>query len=64
MTKSINSRPGWPRSAKSWPGSRPGVGAGVARPEQVAGKTGLEMMQAMLRGEMPYAPIARTLDFR
>jgi uncharacterized protein (TIGR00369 family) len=40
-----------------------GPGAGVARPEQVAGKTGLEVMQAMLRGELPYAPIAKTLDF-
>jgi uncharacterized protein (TIGR00369 family) len=41
-----------------------GVGCGVARPEQVAGKTGLEMMQAMLRGELPLPPIARTLDFQ
>lgn len=41
-----------------------GVGAGVSRPEQVAGKTGLEMMQAMLRGELPYPPIAQTLDFQ
>jgi uncharacterized protein (TIGR00369 family) len=41
-----------------------GVGAGVARPEQVAGKTGLETMQAMLRGELPYPPIARTLSFQ
>jgi uncharacterized protein (TIGR00369 family) len=40
-----------------------GVGAGVARPEHLAGKSGLEMMQAMLRGEVPYPPIARTLDF-
>src|SRR6476619_3611859 len=40
-----------------------GVGAGVARPDQVAGKTGLEIMQAMLRGELPYPPIAKTLDF-
>jgi len=40
-----------------------GAGPGVARPEQIAGKTGLEMMQAMLRGEIPYPPIARTLDF-
>jgi uncharacterized protein (TIGR00369 family) len=40
-----------------------GVGAGVARPEQVAGKTGIEMMQAMLRGELPYPPMAKTLDF-
>lgn len=40
-----------------------GVGPGVAAPEQLAGKTGLEMMQAMLRGEVPYPPMARTLDF-
>jgi uncharacterized protein (TIGR00369 family) len=40
-----------------------GIGAGVVRPEQLAGKSGLEMMQAMLRGEMPYPPIADTLDF-
>jgi uncharacterized protein (TIGR00369 family) len=25
--------------------------------------TGLEMMRAILRGELPYAPIAKTLDF-
>jgi len=41
-----------------------GVGAGVSRPEQVAGKTGLEMMHAMLRGELPYPPIAKTLSFQ
>ena len=40
-----------------------GPGPGVARPDQIAGKTGLEMMQAMLRGEIPFAAIARTLDF-
>ncbi|MBX3657452.1 MAG: PaaI family thioesterase [Ramlibacter sp.] len=41
-----------------------GAGPGVARPEQLAGKTGLEIMQAMLRGELPWPPIARTLDFQ
>jgi uncharacterized protein (TIGR00369 family) len=41
-----------------------GVGCGVARPEQVSGKSGLELMQMMLRGELPYAPIARTLNFQ
>lgn len=40
-----------------------GAGAGVSRPDQVAGKTGMEMMQAMLHGELPYPPIAKTLDF-
>ncbi|MGZ5196027.1 MAG: PaaI family thioesterase [Ramlibacter sp.] len=40
-----------------------GAGAGVARPEQVAGMSGVETMHAMLRGELPYPPIAKTLDF-
>ena len=40
-----------------------GAGAGVSRPDQVAGKTGLYLMHAMLRGELPYPPIAKTLDF-
>ena len=41
-----------------------GVGVGVSRPDQVAGKSGLELMQAMLRGELPFPPIAKTLDFQ
>lgn len=40
-----------------------GAGAGVARPEQVEGLDGLAVLQAMLRGELPSPPIARTLDF-
>jgi uncharacterized protein (TIGR00369 family) len=41
-----------------------GVGCGVATPEQAAARSGLELLQAMLRGELPYAPIARTLSFQ
>jgi uncharacterized protein (TIGR00369 family) len=37
--------------------------AGVASPELLAGKTGLEQMQAMLDGLAPRAPIGETLDF-
>ena len=40
-----------------------GAGPGVARPEQIEGKSGLEIMQAMRAGELPYAAIAKTLDF-
>jgi uncharacterized protein (TIGR00369 family) len=40
-----------------------GPGPGVAQREQIAHLNGLEQMQAMLRGELPYAPIAKTLDF-
>lgn len=32
-----------------------GPGPGVARPDQIDGKTGLAQMQAMLQGELPYA---------
>ena len=35
---------------------------GVASAAMVAGKTGLELMQAMLTGELPYAHMAETLD--
>ena len=40
-----------------------GPGPGLASPEQLAGKTGLEVLQAILSGELPYAAIAKTLDF-
>jgi uncharacterized protein (TIGR00369 family) len=40
-----------------------GPGPGLARPEQIEGMTGLEIMQAMLCGDIPYAAIAKTLDF-
>jgi uncharacterized protein (TIGR00369 family) len=40
-----------------------GAGAGIARLEQIAGKTGLEQMQAMLRGETPSPHISDTMDF-
>ena len=36
---------------------------GVASREQVAGKTGLQLFQAMLAGEWPGAPIGKLLDF-
>ena len=36
---------------------------GVARPEKVAGKTGLEVFDAIFSGELPYPPISETLDF-
>jgi uncharacterized protein (TIGR00369 family) len=36
---------------------------GLASPEMVAGLTGLEVMQAMLAGRLPFPHIADTLDF-
>lgn len=36
---------------------------GIARPEDVRGLTGLELMQAMLAGQFPPPPISETLDF-
>ena len=40
-----------------------GVGPGTVRPQEVAHRSGLDVMRAMLRGELPYPPIAKTLDF-
>ena len=40
-----------------------GPGPGVATRDQIAHLNGLQQMQAMLRGELPYAAIAKTLDF-
>lgn len=40
-----------------------GIGPGIAQPQQFAGKTGLEQMQAMLTGQLPYSHIADTMDF-
>lgn len=40
-----------------------GARAGVARPEQVMPLNGLQLMLAMLAGELPYPHIADTLDF-
>lgn len=36
---------------------------GVATPEQMAGKTGLEIMQALVRGEFPAAEISGPMRF-
>lgn len=40
-----------------------GPGPGLARLDEIADKTGLEVMQAMIDGRLPYAAIAKTLDF-
>jgi uncharacterized protein (TIGR00369 family) len=40
-------------------GGRPGV----PDPALLIGKSGLELLQGMLRGELPFPPIAETLDF-
>ena len=40
-----------------------GASTGVAAPEVVAAMDGLQLFQAMLRGDLPFAAIARTLDF-
>ena len=36
---------------------------GLARPEQIAGLSGLQILQAMIAGELPPPPITDTLDF-
>ncbi|WP_370681975.1 PaaI family thioesterase [Comamonas sp. GB3 AK4-5] len=40
-----------------------GPGPGVASQTQTSGKSGLEVLQAMLDGEIPCAPMAKTLNY-
>lgn len=40
-----------------------GLGPGAASPDQMTGISGLQQMQAMLEGRLPFASIAQTLDF-
>ena len=56
------------RLLKDWEAAEAGVRSrmrvpGVARPEEVAGKTGLQVFEAMFAGQLPYPPIGETLDF-
>jgi uncharacterized protein (TIGR00369 family) len=36
---------------------------GLPRPEQVGGKTGREILQSIINGELPQAPISETMSF-
>lgn len=36
---------------------------GLARPEQVAGKSGREILEAIIAGALPQAPISETMSF-
>jgi uncharacterized protein (TIGR00369 family) len=40
-----------------------GPGTGVAASAQITSRNGLQIMQGILNGELPYASISRTLDF-
>lgn len=40
-----------------------GPGPGLASPDQVRTMSGLQILQATLRGELPYTHMAKTLDF-
>lgn len=40
-----------------------GAGPGIAQRAQISDKSGLEVMQSMLRGEIPFPPICQTLSF-
>ncbi len=40
-----------------------GIKYGVPTPEQIAGKVGKEILQAIMDGELPHPPISETLSF-
>jgi uncharacterized protein (TIGR00369 family) len=50
----------WQAFDTAWHGKD--VRYGIATREQVAGKSGLELFQAMVAGELPAPPISQTLD--
>jgi uncharacterized protein (TIGR00369 family) len=52
----------WHAFDRDWR-ARPPLTYGIATREQVAGKSGLALFQAMLAGELPAPPISQTLDF-
>jgi uncharacterized protein (TIGR00369 family) len=43
--------------------ARFGTATGYARPDQVQGRTGMEIFEAIFAGELPRPPIGDTLDF-
>lgn len=43
--------------------SRHSLGTGIARREDLAGMSGIEMLEAMIAGKLPRAPMSQTLDF-
>ena len=43
--------------------ARLAASAGYARPDQVSGRTGMQMFDAIFAGELPRPPIGDTLDF-
>jgi len=43
--------------------ARLAASAGYAHPDQVSGRTGMEMLEAIFTGELPRPPIGDTLDF-
>ncbi|MDN3920578.1 PaaI family thioesterase [Roseateles violae] len=66
MDSSLSSSP--EQTLKQWMDEEVAVRArlaepGLARPDQIKGRTGLQVLQAMLDGELPPAHIAQTLDF-
>jgi uncharacterized protein (TIGR00369 family) len=42
---------------------RPSFRYGLPKPEEIAGLTGLQMMQALIDGKIPAPPMAQTLSF-
>jgi acyl-coenzyme A thioesterase PaaI-like protein len=42
---------------------QPAISYGLPSPAQVAGMTGREILQAIIDGRLPQAPISRTMSF-
>lgn len=56
-------KPSAPTSPSAAVSPAPAFRYGIAKPEDIAGMTGLQAMQALIDGTLPAPPIAQTLSF-
>jgi uncharacterized protein (TIGR00369 family) len=63
MTSAPSPAAAWQAELQAVQARAQGAMPGVASAEQLRGKSGLQIMQAMLAGQLPYPHIMQTLDY-
>ena len=59
----MNSATEWEQELQAVKAAARGAVPGVATPEQLRGRSGLQIMQALLAGELPFPHMMQTLDY-
>ena len=59
----MNSATEWEQELQAVKAAAGGAVPGVATPEQLRGRSGLQIMQALLAGELPFPHMMQTLDY-